>query len=216
MSKKFFSLIHGDQVHLAPNTKVIPSEALQTLATAEEVLAKVREDAEKYRNSTAEECERQKEQATQEGFEEGQRQWNEKLRELEEEILEVRNKLEKLVVPIALKAAKKIVGRELEISKDTVVDIVANSLKAVTTHKKVKICVSKEDLEALEKQRERLKKMFETLESFIIEERDDISPGGCLIETEGGIINATIENQWMMLENAFDALMKKQKTADMV
>ena len=36
-----------------------------------------------------------------------------------------------------------------------------------------------------------------------------IEPGGCIIETEAGIINAQLENQWRSLENAFESFMKK-------
>ena len=49
---------------------------------------------------------------------------------------------------------------------------------------------------------------LKSLESFVIRERAGIQPGGCVIETEGGIINARLENQWRTLEKAFDTLSK--------
>ena len=52
-----------------------------------------------------------------------------------------------MIFPVALEAAKKIVGREIEASEDTIVDIVSNSLKAVSTHKKITIYVNRKDLE---------------------------------------------------------------------
>lgn len=211
MSKKFFSLIHGDAVHIAPKTKVLPASALSTLATAEEVLEKVKDDAEQFRKEVAAECEAEKEQAQKEGFEKGFLEWIERIASLEQEIQKTHENVQKLVVPIALKAAKKIVGRELEASEDTVVDIVANSLKSVAQHKRIRVYVNREDLDALERNRERLKKLFEALESFSIRERDDIEPGGCIIETEGGIINAQLSNQWEIMENAFEKLMQQRK-----
>ena len=33
--------------------------------------------------------------------------------------------------------------------------------------------------------------------------RDDLQKGGVVIETEAGIVNATIENQWARIERAF-------------
>ena len=54
----------------------------------------------------------------------------------------------------------------------------------------------------------KIKKIFERLENLSIQERDDIEPGGCIIETEAGIINAQLENQWRSLEIAFDEFMK--------
>src|SRR5690606_15262613 len=111
--------------------------------------------------------------------------------------------MQAVVVPIALKAAKKIVGKEIEASEKTVVDIIANSLKAVSQHKKIRIYVNPKEFDIIEENREKIKKIFENLEALSILPQDDVSPGGCIIETEGGIINAQLENQWMILENAF-------------
>ena len=210
MSKKFFSLIHGDAIHIAPNTKIVPAESVSKLLEVEEVLEHVQSDAERYRLEVTKECEKLKEQAQKDGFAEGFKEWAEHVARLEAEILKERKEFEKVVIPVALKAAKKIVGREIELSEDTIVDIVSNSLKSVAQHKKIVIYVNKKDFAALEANRPRLKQMFESLESLSIRERDDITPGGCMIETEGGIINAQIENQWRILENAFQSLMSKR------
>lgn len=207
-SKKFFTLIHGDQVHIAPKTKILPSEEFSTVLDAHEVLLEVQEDAEKYKKEVVSEIEVLKEQAQREGFEQGFKQWAEYVARLEIEIAKVRKDTEKLIMPVALKAAKKIVGREIELSETVIVDIVASNLKAVSQHKKITIYVNKKDLEVLEANKNRLKQLFETLEVLVVRERSDILPGGCVIETEGGIINAQLENQWSILENAFTSLLK--------
>lgn len=197
---------------MAPKSKILPASEISHLLDGESVLRKIREDAKQYRIDVTEEAEKIKEQAQAEGYEEGFKSWAEHVAKLEEEIASVRSEIEKLIIPVALKAAKKIVGREIELSETAIVDIVANSLKAVSTHKKINVYVNKKDLEALERHKPRLKDMFENLEAFSIRERNDIQPGGCIIETEGGIINAQLENQWRTLEKAFDMLMKsKQK-----
>lgn len=213
MSKKFFSLIKKGSIHIAPKTKFIPADEFSTLMDARQVLTAVHEDAETYRLGVADECEKLKEHAQQEGFAAGYAQWAEKLAELEAEIQKVRTDLEKMLVPVALKAAKKIVGREIELSEDTIVDIVSNALKAVAQHKKVTIYVNKKDMAILDAHRSNIKQIFESLEALSIRERADISQGGCVIETEGGIINAQIENQWRVLEKAFQTLMLAKKEA---
>ena len=210
MSKKFFSLIHGGSVRVAPKKKVIPKDAIADLIDAHEVLLQVDKGAEQYRIDVAKECDLLKEQAQREDFEEGFRHWVEKIAELEEEVLKVRQDLEKMLVPVALKAAKKILGREIELSDETIVDIVSNSLKAVAQHKRITIYVNKRDLEALERHRPRLKQIFESLEALSLRERSDVLPGGSIIETEGGIINAQLDNQWRILETALEAVFKKK------
>lgn len=214
MKKKFFSLIHGDSIHVAPETRIIPSSEFSKSLEAYQILEEVKKDALKYKQEVAEEIEKLKEQAQKEGFEEGFKKWIEQIVKVEDEIVNVRKETEKVALPVALKAAKKIVGRELELSENTIVDIVSNSLKAVVTHRKITIYVNKKELESLEKNRNRLKDIFENLEILNLRERSDVEPGGCIIETEGGIINAQLENQWRILENAFDKMMKlKEKAA---
>ncbi|WP_068470719.1 HrpE/YscL family type III secretion apparatus protein [Candidatus Protochlamydia phocaeensis] len=208
MSKKFFSLIYGDHIHIAPKTKHIPADNFSTLLEAGEVLEHIKQDAEKYRMQVAQECEEIKEKAHKEGYEEGFAKWAEHLVNLEKEIESVHKELQQLVIPVALKAAQKIVGREIELSEDVIVDIVAANLKAVAQHKKITIYVNKKDLEILEKNKPRLRDLFESLESLSIRPRDDVAPGGCVIETEIGIINAQLEHRWRVLEKAFEKLAK--------
>lgn len=208
MSRKFFSLIKGDNIHISPKAKFLPAGEFSVMLEASEVLDLVKSDAETYKLQEAEECEKLKAQAQKAGFEEGFAQWTAAIANLEHEIKKVRIDLEKIVSSVALKAAKKIVGREIEQSEDAIVDIVASSLKSVAQHKKITIYVNKKELSILESNRPRIKQLFESLESLSIRERADIAPGGCVIETEGGIINAQLENQWRILEKAFETLTK--------
>ena len=178
---------------------------------AQGVLEQVKKDADAYRLQVTKECEIIKEQAQKEGYEEGFRKWVEHITSLEQEIERVRSDLEKMLIPVALKAAKKIVGREIELTDDTIVDIVSNSLKAVSQHKRITIYVNRKDLDSLESHRPKLKEIFESLEVLSLRDRSDIAQGGCIIETEGGIINAQLENQWKALESALDVLFKKKE-----
>lgn len=209
MSKKIFSLIKGGKVHLAPKTKILPASAFSVAVEAEEVLKRALEDAERYKIEVAKEIEQIKQQAEKEGYEVGFAKWTEQIRKLEEEVAKVRLDVEKSVIPIALKAAKKIVGRELELSEGAIVDIVSSNLKAVAQHKKVTVYVNKKDLDVVEANRPRLREIFESLEVLSLRERSDIGPGGCVIETEGGIINAKLENRWRIMESAFETLLKQ-------
>jgi len=193
-------------VRPAPQTKIIPGEAFSRLMDASEVLEHIKQEAEQYRLEVSRDAEQIKEHAFKEGYEAGFKKWAEHLVKLEEEIHLVHKELQQLVIPVALKAAKKIVSKEIELSPDSIVDIVAAQLKSVATHKKITIYVNKADLEAIERNKNRLRDLFEALESLSIRAREDIAPGGCSIETEIGIINAQLEHRWSVLEKAFDNL----------
>jgi type III secretion protein L len=208
MSRKHFTLIKGEKIHFAPGKKILKADEFSKSLTAKELIDTVKDDAIEFKKSVVEEAEKQKEEAQKEGFQQGLEKWASIQAEFEEEIERVHQKISETVIPVALKAAKKIIGRELELSKEAVVDIVINNLKAVAHHKKIKIYISREDAPILAKNKERLKGVFEKLESLMLIESDDVKPGGAVIETEGGIINAQLDNLIRTLEKAFESISK--------
>lgn len=205
---KYFSLLSGQQIHPAPGKKIIPSEEFSTLHDASEILHIVKKEAEEFKRDTVKEMELIKTQAFEEGFQEGLLALNKHVLLLDEELKKIRKDIQQKILPLAIKAARKIMGEELKLHPDRIVDIVMTSLKPVTQHRKIIIYANKADLEQLEAEKPKIRQMFEHLENLSIQERADIEPGGCIIETEAGIINAQLETQWRTLEIAFDAFMK--------
>lgn len=206
---KFFSLLSGKEVRSHPEGKIIPAKEFSKLADAVEILNKVKEEERAFREETLVECEKLKEGASQEGFQEGLQKLNHHVLALDHLIKTVEKEVHEKILPLALKAARKIVGEELKLHPDRIVDIVMQALKPVTQHRKVTIYVHKNDLEILEAKKSKVKKILEQVETFSIQERPDVESGGCVIVTEAGIINAQLENQWRALESAFESFMKK-------
>lgn len=208
MKNKLFTLVHGDQIEVNPGTKIIPASSFSTLQEASDVLSAIKKDAALYREEVVKEIEIQKEQGFQEGYAEGLSQWGEELSKFEQRLKEAVEDIQKKMVSVALKAAKKIVAKEIELSPETVVEIVMSQLKSVAQHKRITIYVNQKDHEVLEKNKPRLKELFENIEAFSIRPREDVAIGGCIIETEIGIINAQLDHRWSVLEKAFENLMK--------
>jgi type III secretion protein L len=206
---KFFSLISGKEVRVTPGKKIIPAKEFTTLENASEILKTVKGEASEFIKQTAIEAEKTKELAFREGFQEGLTSLNKHIVALDKELKTLREEIQKKILPLSLKAARKIIGEELRLHPDRIVDIVLTSLKPVTQHRKITIYVNKSDLQMLEEHKNKIRKLFEHLENLSIQERGDIEPGGCMIETEAGIINAQLENQWRALESAFESFMKK-------
>lgn len=201
---KYFSLLYQGEIHPATEEKVIPAEEFSKLMQASEIVLLAQEDAERYKKQIAEECEMLKEEAKKKGFEEGLAQFNDHLLHFDAQLRFLRSELQKQILPLALKAAKKIVGEQLQLNPETIVDIVMQTLAPVTQNQRFTLYVNKVDKELLEAAKPKIKSILEHVKSLIIQERNDIAPGGCIIETESGIINATIDNQWRALETAFE------------
>jgi type III secretion protein L len=206
VSRKVLTLIHGEEIEVASGQKILSADTYQSLLTAKEMLDKVREDAKKFIEQNVVEAEKIKEQAEKEGFAKGMEQWAEQIEKLEQQIENTLSEMQQLVIPVALKAAKKIVAKELELHPEIIIETVANNLKAVAQHTKIKIFVNKEDFEMLESHKNELKALFESLKSLSIIPTEDVDKGGYIIETEVGIINGQLGNRWALLEKAFEKL----------
>lgn len=210
---KFITLIEQESLHLNPQKKVIPAEEFSTLLDASEVLQRTLTEEVAYRAKVAQEGEELKEKAKEEGFDEGLKRLNQHIHLLEEEIKKVRHDMEKVLVSLAIAGVKKIIGKELTTHPEAIADIVATALKTVVHHRKISVYVNQADLEHVESERPRFKQLFEHLETLSISAREDVAPGGCIIETEAGIINAQLENQLKALEGAFQAFFLNHKKA---
>ncbi|NGX51213.1 MAG: Yop proteins translocation protein L [Chlamydiae bacterium] len=206
---KYFSLIYSGEIRQAGEEKVIPADEFSELLKASDILKKAKKDVKTYLDNNKEECAKLLKKAEEAGFNQGLTEFNKQILHYEEKIKQMEHELQKTILPLALKAAKKIVGRELEAKPETIVDIVRQTLKPVTQNHHIRIFVSKEDKEILEKKKKDLREILDQVQTFRIEEREDILSGGCIIETEAGIINASLENQWRSLKSAFEAFMKR-------
>ena len=198
-------MISGKEVRIAPGTKRIPAAEFSTLLSVASILEEIEKERAEFKAQGEKEIEEAKKEAEEKGFQAGLDSLNKHLFSLNQELQQLRDDIQKKILPLALSAARKVLGVELKLHPERIVDIILTSLKSVTQHKKIKIYVNKGDLAMLEEQRPKMKAIFEHLESLTIQERSDIEPGGCIIETEAGIINAQLENQWRALESAFAA-----------
>lgn len=206
---KFFSLISKDEIRAAPEKKVIPEKEFSKLMDADEILKKIKEETKQHKKELSEEAEEIKNKAYDEGFEEGLQIFNEHIMMLDKKLKSVEKELEKKILPIALQAARKVVGEELKVHPNRVTDIVIQALKPVIQHHHIRIYANKADMHILESSKAKIRKILPQVEALSIQERPDVQQGGCIIETEAGIINAQLDNQWRALEAAFQSFMKK-------
>jgi type III secretion protein L len=202
-----FKLIKEGKVHTGKE-KIIRKDEFEELISAKELLSKVENEVKEVLAEAHSKSITIKEKAHEEGFQEGLNRFNEQMLLFEDKLKVLKHELQKAVLPLVLKATKKIIGEELKQNPESILSIISQSIKSVIQAKTVKVYVNASDLEYLESEKESLKESFERLESFQLEKRDDIEKGSCIIETERGILNATLENQYRALERALEAHMK--------
>lgn len=205
--RQCFTLINKNEVNIAPNSKIIKADEYQTLVNAQQLTQKTLDDAIAYKKKVIAECEQLKERAQIDGFEQGFEEFVKHISLLEKKVHQTEDRYIHLLAPLAIKAAKKIVNKEISVHEDTIVSIIAGHLKNVSQHEDITIYVSKEDLAIVERHKNKLRENLENIRSLAIRERDTLTKGSCAIESEVGIINAQIEDMWSILEGAFEKLM---------
>ncbi len=171
---KYFSLIESGEIHAEGEEKVIPAGEFETLMEAAEVLEKTKKDVKTYLSANKEKCKEILEKSEEAGFNKGLTEFNKQILQFEHKLKELEHELQKMVLPLALKAAKKIVGRELKTDPGTIVDIVRKTLKPVMQSHRITIFVNKQDKEILDAEKGDLKKILEHVKTFKIEQRSDV------------------------------------------
>jgi len=206
---KLFSLIDKEEVEIDLQKKILSAKQFSELLDIEELLKKAKQEVEEFKENAKREMAEAHEKKEKEGFLEGQKKWSEQIANLQKKLIDLRQEFEKEMIPLILQCGKKILGKELSIDPTLVVGIVKNALKPISSHKFVTIFVNKEDEKILEENKPKLKEVLELAESIKIDSRPNIARAGCIIETESGIINATIDTLWESLETALTTLIKR-------
>ena len=212
--KLFSSIDTKSDISLNSGQKIIPSSTVDELLDLDNLKNNMMEQVSSYKQEVLNKIKLDRAKAEKEGFFQGALQWAEQLKNLEVETEKAKHDAESMIVSLAMEAAKKIVGKQLEIEPSTLIDMIGNSIRPVASHKNITIYVSKKDFSIIYKHKKQVADYFEKLESFAIQEKVDLEPTSCVIETESGIINVHLPTMWAALENAFKKLVENIDIAD--
>ncbi len=143
----------------------------------------------------------------QDGFESGKKESLQKLIDflniLDKSAKEISNFKENVIreseneiAKMSLSIAKKVINRELLLDPSVVIGVIRDALNKVYYKKKFIIYVNPLDLELVKKEQEKLTSILENFESFVIKPSTQVEPGGCIVETESGTVDARLESKY--------------------
>ena len=118
---------------------------------------------------------------------------------------------EKETVELALAVARKIIGQEIALDRQIVLNVVKGALDKVIDHDKVKIRINPQDLDTVQTALFEFIPHVDKLENVNFESDAAITPGGCVVETNFGTVDARIENQLDQIETTFAAELEKSR-----
>lgn len=107
------------------------------------------------------------------------------------------------IIDLACKVAAKIIGRDLEREPDVVMEICATAIESVRNAKAMVLRVHPKDGARLREKKPRLMELVGRSLDIAVRDDVDIEPGGCVIQTEFGTVDAQLRTQYEMLQNLF-------------
>jgi flagellar assembly protein FliH len=99
------------------------------------------------------------------------------------------------LIRLVFLTAKKIAMRDLEEHRGAVVEILSAVVGEMQADERVSIKISPEDLLFLESLQDKINKRIQNFDRLKFVSDDKVKPGGCLIETEYGTVDATVDER---------------------
>lgn len=201
---------------------------LESQQQAEAIIAKAQQEA----NSLIQEAERREQEilenfrqiGRQEGREEGLQQAHSEaanclqeakavLERAQEERQKIIQGTEQEIVLLALDIAEKIVRKEIELGPGVIREITQQAIKKATHREKIIIRVNATDLEYVEKERGLLREKSGSSDLIILSD-PTVEPGGCVLETDLGTVDARIDTQLAQIREALLKIVQEKEEKD--
>lgn len=106
-----------------------------------------------------------------------------------------RRYLDSQIPPLVVLLTKKMIRRELLLEESTIVGMVRAALARVVGGTEVTLRVSPSDYEVLNARKADLMVGLEEIRGIRFEADPSVTPGGCLVETPSGLVDARLETQ---------------------
>ena len=183
-------------------SKVVPreviaasAEATRLLETAQAEAAQVRASAEKARSDAMEAGYR-------EGYARGAAQWAEAVKSAQASLQAALERAKPQVVRMALRVAEKVLRRKLETTPEAMLPMVDEALRSLQGQQQTRIVlrIHPADQPVLESRRQHWLDRHPGIGSLQIVVDESMSRGGCRIESEFGMVDATVETQIEVIE----------------
>ncbi len=206
----------------------LKDQAAQILSETEqmvkELLGTARQEAEKIIRNAREEAQtiieggraklREIEtEAFNKGWEDGSKaardEYEEKLRDAKavldkahEEKWQVVAGSEEEIVRLAVAVARKVIDREIETGPDIVVDMVKRAIQKASDREELTVRVNPDNLDVTINARDDISQEVKGIRKLKVLADPAIAPGGCVVESHNGTVDARIERQMNEIEQA--------------
>jgi len=209
-----FKIMQKSNVDVRKATEEAESQAQKIMDEARDNVLRIEEEAKKKAEEIIAEA-RQKalDEGRDKGFKTGEEEAKrliERLHEILNSAIDERRKIldstERQLVDLVLLITRKVVKVISETEKSVVMENVREALKKVKGETQITIKVNTRDMELTSKHKKEFIAAVESLKQVRVEEDSRVDPGGCIITTSFGDIDARIQNQLHIIEKSIREL----------
>jgi type III secretion protein L len=126
---------------------------------------------------------------------------------------ELVERAERDILTVALAVAEKILGKDLERDPSLVAEICAAAIDNVRASHQVVVRVHPSDAPLLRELREQVMERAGRVKEIRFKEDTDVAQSGCIIETDGGVIDAQLATQLAVLRDVLLGDVERKKGA---
>ena len=194
-------LVNKQDFQLASDRRLVKAAELATVRTAEEIIAAAEADAARIREEARSAFEEEKRKGYEKGLADGKLEISMQKLDLLDSSVEFMESVEDKMADVVLKALRSCV---VEIGdKEMVVQIVRKTMNAVIrTQRQVTLKVAPEMVEVVRARIAELKAAYATVETLDVVDDPRLKGTACLLETEAGVAEASVETQVAAIEKS--------------
>jgi type III secretion protein L len=193
--------LNDDSIQPAAGTKLIKSAELGQLFEASALLEAAREKAASMEKAALEAYEEKRQEGYRDGLEEGKLEHAEKMMETIISSVEFIEGIESTLVNVVTQSIRKIIGEMGD--RERIVAIVRNALNVVRGQQKVTVRVSPADEEAVLQAMAAMTSSASGSSFLTVIADVRLEKDSCILESELGVVDASLSTQLKALENAF-------------
>ena len=194
-------LLKKNDFALATDRRLVKATDVATVRTAEEIVAAAEAEAARIREEAKAAFETEKKRGYEEGLRNGKMEIAmQKLEQVDQSVAFMES-VERKMADVVMKALRSFV---VEVGdKELVLQVVRKTMNAVIrTQRQVLLKVAPEMVETVRARISELRLAYPTVETFDVVEDPRLKGAACILETEAGVADASVETQLAAIEKS--------------
>lgn len=183
---------------------IIPREHVDANIEARRIKQEAYDEAERVRQEAEEAAEQTRQNGYNEGYQEGLAAYTQQTTKAILQLQQRETAIEGEFIKLVRVCVEKILGQEIKLNPDAVAGMVRMTLQDARQQREIIVRVHPEDVEYLNKNKRKLLEVLARANTIEIREDATIARGGCIVLTELGMIDASLERQLDAIQSAVE------------